>query len=155
MLFQHTDFGVPDFLLFLAAVAALTYRILPPIVRRINAVAQDDIRQKAMSADEILASGKRPVLYLRPFCIDGSTSFEWTLAKKLGLSVPTTAAEMVSVLREHGPVVAIGLPGEAIASDIGAARIQCTDDEWQGQLLAWMSRSALIVMSLGVSEGVL
>jgi len=154
-LFRHTDYGVSGFLLFLAAVAALTYWALPPILRRMNAVAEDDIRQKIMTAREILASGARPVLYLRPFSIDGSTSSEWTLAQKFGFSAPTTEADMVSVLREHGPVVAIGLPGESMAGDIGAARIQCTDDEWQGQILEWMSRSVLIVMSIGVSEGVL
>lgn len=155
VLFRHTDFGVPGFLLFFAAVAALTYRLLPPILRRMNAVAMEDIAQKVMTAPEILTSGARPVLYLRPFSIDGSTSSEWSLAQKFGLAVPTTEAEMVSVLREHGPVVAIGLPGEPIVQDIGAARIQCTDEEWQGQILEWMSRATLIVMTIGVSEGVL
>ncbi len=53
----------------------------------------------------------------------------------------------------HGPVIAIGKPGEHLASP-GAARMYLTDDTWQGAILAEMERAQAVVMQPAPSDGV-
>ncbi len=53
----------------------------------------------------------------------------------------------------HGPVIAIGKPGEHLASP-GAARMYLDDASWQDAVLCEMERAQAVVMQPAPSEGV-
>lgn len=100
------------------------------------------------TAEELLAQDPRPpVVFLRSF-LDDSLKQE---APKGDLLVRTvvprnTVEEGVTmILRQLGPVVAIGRPGESLP-ELGASRIYVSDAEWQDQVSSWARRSRLVVM---------
>jgi hypothetical protein len=103
------------------------------------------VRLRTWRAEHTLARDRRPpVLYLRPFGEDErgsstSESFELSLA---------------SVLRDVGPVIAVGRPGERLPPQ-GAARVYVSDESWQSSVRDLMARSALTVLRAGTSPGVL
>src|SRR5687768_11974364 len=76
--------------------------VLAPILRKMSAIAEEDIRRHVLTAEDLLETGASPVVYLRSFDADGAKSSEWWLAEKLGFLAPTIEADMVSVLREEG-----------------------------------------------------
>ena len=138
-----------------AIIAALVIIfILRPVLQKMSDMAENVARHEVLTAEEILESGKAPVLYLRPFQIDGSKASGWKVFSVFGLSTPTEEAELVALLRGIGPVVAIGFPGEKIAGDYGAARAQCPNHGWQEFVLNWMKHSTLIVIVVGKTSGV-
>jgi hypothetical protein len=87
---------------------------------------------------------RAPVIYLRSFTVDKPLSRR---PRALGrvFSSRTEEEQLAEALREMGPVVAIGRPGERLPR-LGAARIYVEDADWQQQILAWFKRAALVVI---------
>jgi hypothetical protein len=113
------------------------------------------LRRRAPNALKVLAADCRPpVLYLRPFQED----LDQARSSRAASLVPTptlgfTGEQAISdVLCPIGPVVAIGRPGEALPP-VGFARMYVADDQWQGAVLALLSRAAVIVLVAGNSPG--
>jgi hypothetical protein len=117
-------------------------------------------RLDALSADEVLRRDPRaPVLYLRSFADDGAAAFERTQPDWRGrwqrrLEFATPEQELADLLDSAGPLIAIGKPGESLP-ELGAARLYVSHDRWQAEVLRLMARSALVVLRLGESAGVL
>lgn len=106
-------------------------------------------KKKASLAEEVLAKDKRPpIIYFRPFNIDGTpiSGFQ---------ALITTYEERLSkALRPLGPFIAIGRPKERIP-ELGAAKMYLNDESWQNDVGTLAENAALIVLHLGVSEGIL
>jgi hypothetical protein len=83
-----------------------------------------------------------PVVYLRSFYVDQGFSRR---PRPVGrpFSVRTEEEQLAKALREIGPVVAIGKPGERLPR-LGANRIYVRDEDWQEQVLSWFARAALV-----------
>lgn len=141
---------------FLSAViaAVLLALLLFPLLKAFSSESWEHQRENAPTANQVLADDDLPVVYLRPFEIDGAKTSSWRHLESIGLFSPTDEAEIAGQLRRIGPVVAIGFPGEHIPRDIGAARVQCPHDEWQAFIQNWMKKARLIVLVVGKSDGV-
>ena len=96
----------------------------------------------ANKADDVRA----PVVYLRSFYVDKSLARR-PLAIGRVVSVCTEEEQLVNALREIGPVVAIGKPGERLPR-LGAQRIYVGDADWQQQVRSWFTRAALVVIQV-------
>lgn len=114
-------------------------------------------RSLAANAADVLEKDNRPpVLYLRSFDDDAR---EASLKRALN-AAPTPVIEesaervLADYLRNFGPVVAIGQPGEALP-ETGFARLYATHDQWQSTVIGLLDRAALIVLRAGHSPGVL
>ncbi len=100
---------------------------------------------RALDAQELMSRDERPpVLYLRSFKDDPTTA-------RIVLST-TEEEQLAMVMREIGPFVAIGRPGEELP-ELGAARIYVADDEWQETITALMRKAQLVVLRIGQTEG--
>jgi hypothetical protein len=87
---------------------------------------------------------RAPVVYLRSFTTDKHLSRRPRAIGRL-LSTRTEEEQLVEALRDMGPVVAIGRPGERLPR-LGATRIYIEDADWQQQVLSWFERAALVVI---------
>jgi hypothetical protein len=100
------------------------------------------LRDLANKTDDVRA----PVLYLRSFHVDKSLA-----RRPFGIlrvvSVCTEEEQLVKALREIGPVVAIGKPGERLPR-LGAQRIYVEHADWQEQIRSWFARAALVVIQV-------
>lgn len=85
-----------------------------------------------------------PVVYLRSFEADKLFSRRPLALGRL-FSVRTEEQHLVEVLREIGPVTAIGKPGEVLPR-LGAKRIYTENSTWQDQVLEWFARATLVVI---------
>lgn len=122
-------------------------------------------RLAARRAEDVLAEDKRPpVLYLRSFRDEDADkglsgvlrSGAATDAKPLADSViawGTREQEALAVLlRQVGPYVAVGKPGEPIP-EVGAARMYLPDDQWQARVGQLIDEASLVVVRAGATEG--
>lgn len=107
-------------------------------------------RRFTMADAESLLSrdGREPVLYLRPF-IDRYAGNDI-------LAQPESDENLIfPVVKEAGPVITIGQPGETLAPS-GASRLYVDNDcDWRRTVADYFSRSRLVVISPGRSEGVI
>src|SRR5215203_1582535 len=87
---------------------------------------------------------RAPVVYLRSFTVDRHLSRR-PFALGRVFSSRTEEEQLVEALREIGPVVAVGRPGERLPR-LGAARIYVEAGDWQQQILSWFERAALVVI---------
>jgi hypothetical protein len=96
-----------------------------------------------------------PVVYLRSFQIDKRLSRRPLVIGRV-FSFHTEEEQFVAALRESGPVVAIGRPGERLPR-LGAQRVYVEDAEWRQQVLSWFTRAALVVIHIPptLTEGLL
>ena len=69
-----------------------------------------------------------------------------------GLISPTTELQLASFFREFGPFIAIGKPGEQLAT-IGADRVFVGNDEWQKVVTDFLSQSRYVVLQAAGTEG--
>jgi len=99
------------------------------------------------SPDYVLSKDQRsPVLYLRSFKDDDVTSQPM---RDPGLPISFTEEEhLVEVLKDFGPCLAIGQPGETLP-DLGAARIYVPDDAWKDKVQELLISSKLVVLRAG------
>ncbi|OIK25540.1 transferase [Streptomyces malaysiense] len=102
------------------------------------------------AAQALLADGRRPVLYLRSFAddetaaqVDDSSAF---------VSIHSREEQLTGALGAVGPVITVGRPGEPLPR-LGAARFYLPLDDWQPTVLRLMELSQLIVLRLGLGEG--
>lgn len=90
-------------------------------------------RLEAISADRLLEKDIRPpILYLRPFALEEDIQ---PLASILLRKVPrkNTDEYLLDILKEVGPFIAIGKPGEPLP-ELGAARMYLKDINWHSQV---------------------
>jgi hypothetical protein len=122
-------------------------------------------RLGAARAEQALVEDSRPpVLYLRSFQDEqadkGMTgalrSGAATSARPLADSVVawgTREQEAMAVLmRQVGPYVAVGRPGEPMP-EVGAARMYLPDDQWQARVAELIDTARLVVVRAGATEG--
>ena len=101
------------------------------------------------SADELLAMDQRPpVIYLRSFKDDKKAAAPAVLTNWLAFF--TEEEQLVHVLNDFGPCVAIGQPGEQLP-DLGASRMYLADDEWQDKVREFLVKSNLVVLRAGTT----
>lgn len=103
---------------------------------------------------ELLRSDARPpILLLRSFDIDDATARP-SLAELLGIStvLATPEQRLTSALRETGPVLAIGRPGERLPP-LGAARFYVSDELWRQKVADIVSVSQMVIVTSGVTAG--
>jgi hypothetical protein len=96
--------------------------------------------------------GRPPVLYLRPFAIDAELS--QVPGNHPDLSARTEEEQMIAVLGEPGPVVAIGEPGERLPQ-LGASRTYVIHESWQDAVRVQIEKARLVVLAPGTSPGVM
>jgi hypothetical protein len=89
---------------------------------------------------------RAPVVYLRSFGVDRRLSRR-PLAIGRVLASRTEEEQLVQALRESGPVVALGRPGERLPR-LGAQRVYVEDADWRQQILSWFARAALVVIHI-------
>ncbi len=69
-----------------------------------------------------------------------------------GLISHTTELQLASFFREFGPFIAIGKPGEQLAT-IGADRVFVGNDEWQKVVTDFLDQSRYVVLQAAGTEG--
>jgi hypothetical protein len=93
-----------------------------------------------------------PILYLRSFGDD--EQFKARRGRGIYFDSGKTFEEViVGELKRHGPVIAIGRPGEKIPP-LGAARAYVDDESWQAEVSKLARDSRLVVLMLGGTAGV-
>lgn len=95
------------------------------------------------------ADGRRPVLYLRSFADDHTAA---QVDDRTGLNIHSREEQLATALGAFGPVVAVGRPGEPLPL-LGAARFYLPLDDWKPTILRLMELSQLIVLRVGMGEG--
>ena len=147
---EGLDRGLVDNVL--AGVLLVLALWLLHLVRRV-------LRHETDTAEERLHADPRPpVLYLRSFRDDNQALLFDSGFRVFGhamrlLSVASPEQELAWLLNGHGPVVAIGKPGEPLP-ELGAARLYVSHADWQRVVLDLMQRAALVVVRVGNSPGV-
>lgn len=105
-------------------------------------------RQAAPNAQTLLASDRRPpVMYLRSFTADPTTAKGVTYSSWF-----TEEEQLVRVMQDVGPLVAIGEPGELLPS-LGATRLYVGTDDWQQVVQGLLARARLVMLRIGQSPG--
>jgi hypothetical protein len=128
-------------------------------------------QKQGPTVEEALANDpRRPVLYLRPFQSDslrysdvdsrlrgsvfsifGGLSSLFLFA--IGFTRRKTGEElMVDMMRNMGPVIAIGRPGEKIPP-VGAARVYVGDADWKEVVRTYLRRCQFVLMFAGTTPG--
>ncbi|MFI7006827.1 transferase [Streptomyces sp. NPDC050145] len=100
--------------------------------------------------EALLADGRRPVLYLRSFADDATAARVDDSAFFARLH--SREEQFTAALGAIGPVIAVGVPGESLPR-LGAARFYLPRDDWQPTIQRLMELSQLIVLRLGVGDG--
>lgn len=95
-----------------------------------------------------------PVLYLRAFSIDASDVDEAADTPWGRVMTLRDEEVLTEALRGVGPVFAVGEPGTSLPLP-GASRMTLEDHAWQARVRKLMDDSALVVLRIGFSEGVL
>lgn len=106
-------------------------------------------RSARSAAQALLADGRKPVLYLRSFTDDDTAA---SVDDGVPVNVHSREEQLAGALSVFGPVIAVGKPGEPLPR-LGAARFYLPPDDWQPGVLRLMELSQLIVLGLGLGEG--
>jgi len=129
--------GIPAYV-----AASLLFLLIAAVIRRGK-------RMRAPAADTVLATDTRPpVLYLRPFEVDGSMLVEqffmqWSYEEQLARA-----------LKKIGPVIAVGSPqDDARMPELGAARMYLRDEAWPQRVDTLIRTASLVVLHAGTSPG--
>ena len=100
-----------------------------------------------LTFEELLVRGAH-VLYLRSFREDDSA----VKATFIGVN---REGYLANVLREVGPVVAVGRPGEVLLPVYRAQRIYFRGEEWHEKVLELIKSARLIVLAADITDGLL
>ncbi|EST29083.1 hypothetical protein M878_21410 [Streptomyces roseochromogenus subsp. oscitans DS 12.976] len=106
-------------------------------------------RSVRSAAQALLADGRTPVLYLRSFADDATTA---QVDDGMPVNVHSREEQLAAALGAVGPVIAVGMPEEPLPR-LGAARFYLPRDDWQPVVLRLMELSRLIVLRLGLGDG--
>lgn len=138
--------GIPGLLDSVITEVTSTYKILIKIyvfvliyfVYRIHRTG----RFYAQKAKELpVHDYRQPVIYLRSFVADKE-------ATKVRVSGLTEEEQIVGILKDIGPVIALENPREEILAP-GAQRISSSNQTWQQRILELMLKAQLVVIRLG------
>jgi hypothetical protein len=153
-------------LLFRAEGWPFAILLAPPTLFAVAGALLFRARQHAarMVSATTFQSGVPNVLYLRPFEADVPPANYVLEFAFQGLYLPRLAAgilegwateeeQLSDALKQVGPLVAIGRPGERLPIP-GAAR-KYAGEEWSWHVLDMMRRATLVVIRAGISPGVL
>jgi hypothetical protein len=135
------------FLFFVFVVAVLS--------RIRNYFLRQAWQSSARSAEDELKrlGSRRPILYLRSFGLDKRLGRPTWMERFLGTRpFATTEQQLTASLKQLGPVIAIGRPGEKLPP-LGAARFYVSDDRWQAKIEDVERVAQLVVWATGVTEG--
>ncbi|WP_331737268.1 transferase (plasmid) [Streptomyces sp. NBC_00984] len=102
------------------------------------------------AAQALLADGRDPVLYLRSFADDDAAA--QVDDSGAYVSIHSREEQLTAALGAVGPVITVGRPGEPLPR-LGAARFYLPLDDWQPTVLRLMELSQLIVLRLGLGDG--
>lgn len=100
-----------------------------------------------LSSEKVFADERAPILFLRSFSddqVDNCARVDRQTAEEI----------LVSMLKDMGPVVAVGRPGEK-NPPLGALRLYFKDDQWQEKVMSLMSIAQLVVIQAGSSDGLI
>jgi hypothetical protein len=103
---------------------------------------------RASAAELRLRDGRAPILFLRSFRDDQIAFRSWLRGTKLTLD-----EDLADALAIHGPVVAIGRPGETLPP-LGSARDYVPDSDWQNHATGLILDAQTIVAVLGATAGI-
>lgn len=145
----------------------LTIILLYLLVRGTHAARMNFLKFRQRSIDDlVINSNHPPVLYLRPFAIDGTgkRSHKIDLSKfklkinlgKLDLefSELNFEVELAKKCEKIAPFIAIGNSRGVYSENFGAARVYYPDDEWQSKAIEKMNKSCMIIMRASeISKG--
>ncbi len=102
-----------------------------------------------------------PILYLRSFKDDPEAAkttsggiFYLFYGILSYISVATEEEQIAKALKDIGPFIAFGRPGEKLP-EIGAVRMYIPNDNWQDRIKSLMSKARLVVLRLGETESLL
>jgi hypothetical protein len=100
---------------------------------------------------------QQPIVYLRSFQDDITAASPLLVRDDEGRIHPrliTEEEQLAAVMKEIGPFVAIGRPGEELP-ELGADRMYVQHEKWQEEVITLISIAQLVVIRIGVTEGVL
>ena len=128
--------------------------ILPKVLRKIFLEMENAASCRTPSAEQVLKQDLRPpALYLRSFIDDRRRPERMRLLNAIMGPEATFETDIVRLLLQVGPVVAVDKPGEELPP-LGAARYYFSDSEWQTNVLALMENSSIILLRFNITEGV-
>jgi hypothetical protein len=107
--------------------------------------------------DELARDPRPPIVYLRPFDVDGAEQVTaWTGHVRMRLfrrMIETTYEQRVArAVARVGPLVAIADPSDELL-EIGATRYRAAEWEWQHRVAEITERACAIILHAGVSDG--
>jgi hypothetical protein len=103
---------------------------------------------RASTAELRLRDRRAPILFLRSFRDDQIAFRSWLRGTRVTLD-----EDLAEALAFHGPVVAIGRPGETLPP-LGSARDYVPDSDWQNHATGLISDAQTIVAVLGATAGI-
>ena len=104
-------------------------------------------RRLARSESLAIDDGRPFVLYLRSFRDDVTTA---RTVPRFGLL--NEEQHLAQALGVVGPLLAIGLPGEALPQ-LGASRVLVDEALWRAAIQRWIGQASLIVLRIGDTRG--
>lgn len=106
-------------------------------------------RLLSRSAEEQINTDTRaPVIYLRSFNDDDDDIRN----RFMNLGFAETAEQsLATLLREFGPVIALGRPGDRLPV-LGANRTYVVDDQWQDIVEEWLRKARMVILRLGYTD---
>ena len=135
---------------------SLLFVFLVAVLSRIrNYFLRQAWQSSARSAEDELRrlGSRRPILYLRSFGLDKRLGRATWMERYLGTRpFATIEQQLTASLKQIGPVIAIGRPGEKLPP-LGAARFYVADDRWQEKVEDVERVAQLVVWATGVTEG--
>lgn len=145
-------------------IGLLFFKILPIVVMiRATHLIKKARQLRPQNVNDILKKDKRkPILYLRSFQNDGTyRKRKWWYWLLLWFSpwmsfLPrsTHEEELTTKLAKYGQVIAIGDPEEELPK-LGALRLYVSHDTWKQTVLTLMQQSQLVILRIGLTEGIL
>src|SRR5256885_1646011 len=107
-------------------------------------------RFRVNAAKRLQHETRAPIMYLRSFYLENTD-------QDSGRSLKFFEKEhddevLASVLKNIGPLIAVGRPGDKIPP-LGSIRLYFKDDEWQDQVRKLITISQLVIIQPGYTEG--
>ncbi len=120
------------------------------------------VQLRAPDAMEVLRRDPRPpIVFLRPFDEEQRVMEGNPVGKREGGEDPARSKgksayerTLAVLLRKSGPFIAIGRPGEPLAT-LGAARIYVADHEWKEHVEAMVRSAGAVILQPELSAGTL
>jgi len=132
------------------------------VLMGVGAGIRTGMRLRAPDAEEVMRRDPRPpIVFLRPFKEDHRLAYGAPVGPRFGGVTPQESKSkaghermLVYLLHGVGPIVAIGEPGEKLAT-LGAARSYWPKHQWQQPVEAMVRRAAAVVLQPERSSGTL